>query len=122
MVAYSLMALALVMWLVERYNTHERWQGVSENLVRSSSALLIIGMLTGSVWAREAWGDYWAWDPKENWAAVTWFVTLMHLHLANRRGWQAITILVLAFLALQITWYGVNYLPSAMDSLHTYNS
>lgn len=122
MVAYSLMALALVMWLVERYNTHERWQGVSENLVRSSSALLIIGMLTGSVWAREAWGDYWAWDPKENWAAVTWFVTLMHLHLANRRGWQAITILILAFLALQITWNGVNYLPSAMDSLHTYNS
>lgn len=122
MVAYSLMALALIMWLVELRKKNGHWRMLSDNLMRSSSALLIIGMLTGSVWARQAWGDYWAWDPKENWAAVTWFISLMHLHLNDKRGWKAITILVLAFLALQITWYGVNYLPSAMDSLHTYNS
>lgn len=121
MVAYSLMALALVMWLIKRMKGNDQWLSLSNNLVRSSSALLIIGMLTGSVWARQAWGDYWAWDAKENWAAVTWFVSLMHLHLQDKRGWRAITILLLAFLALQITWYGVNYLPSAVDSLHTYN-
>lgn len=120
MVAYSLMALALILWLVAKGKKRADWQTTSDNLVRSSSALLIIGMLTGSVWARQAWGDYWAWDPKENWAAVTWFVTLMHLHLHDKRGWRPFVILVLAFLALQITWYGVNYLPSAMDSLHTY--
>ncbi|MDO4197232.1 MAG: cytochrome c biogenesis protein CcsA, partial [Prevotellaceae bacterium] len=91
------------------------------HFMRSSSALLIIGMLTGSVWARQAWGDYWAWDPKENWAAVTWFVSLIFLHLMNKKGMKAATILILAFLALQITWYGVNYLPSAMSSIHTYN-
>jgi len=122
MVAYSLMALALVMWLVEAARKNNHGQTLSNNLLRSSSALLIIGMLTGSVWARQAWGDYWAWDPKENWAAVTWLLTLMHLHLQQKRGWRAITLLVLAFLALQITWYGVNYLPSAVDSLHTYMS
>lgn len=124
MVAYSLMALALVIWLLSVIkNKSERkhqWQMLSANLVRSSSALLIIGMLTGSVWARQAWGDYWAWDPKENWAAVTWFVSLIHLHLQDKRGWKPFAVLLLAFLALQITWYGVNYLPSAMDSLHTY--
>lgn len=128
MVAYSLMALALVIWLIaavkfrsaNNCQSKEQWQTLSNNLVRSSSALLIIGMLTGSVWARQAWGDYWAWDPKENWAAVTWFVSLIHLHLQDKRGWKAFSILILAFLALQITWYGVNYLPSAMDSLHTY--
>lgn len=120
MVAYSLMALALILWLVAKGKGRDDWQTISDNLMRSSSALLIIGMLTGSVWARQAWGDYWAWDPKENWAAVTWFVTLMHLHLHDKRGWRPFVILVLAFLALQITWYGVNYLPSAMDSLHTY--
>lgn len=123
MVAYSLMALALLLWLAptktKRYAT--KTKAISDNLVRSSSALLIIGMLTGSVWARQAWGDYWAWDPKENWAAVTWFITLMHLHLCDKRGWCPLAILILAFLALQITWYGVNYLPSAMDSMHTYN-
>lgn len=120
MVAYSLMALALILWLVAKGRKRDDWQSISDNLVRSSSALLIIGMLTGSVWARQAWGDYWAWDPKENWAAVTWFVTLIHLHLHDKRGWRPFVILILAFLALQITWYGVNYLPSAMDSLHTY--
>lgn len=121
MVAYSLMAFTLVMWMVEKHRKAPvagYW--LSDNLMRSSSALLIIGMLTGSVWARQAWGDYWAWDPKENWAAVTWFVSLMHLHLQDKRGWRGITILILAFLALQITWYGVNYLPSALDSMHTY--
>lgn len=126
MVAYSLMALALVMWIVPkvkksgRKRDEDHWLTLSSNLVRSSAALLIIGMLTGSVWARQAWGDYWAWDPKENWAAVTWFVSLMHLHLQDKRGWSPFAILLLAFLALQITWYGVNYLPSAMDSMHTY--
>ena len=122
MIAYSLIAIALVIWIAASLKKRESWQTLSDNLVRSSSALLIIGMLTGSVWARQAWGDYWAWDAKENWAAVTWLVTLMHLHLKDKSGWKAITILILAFLALQITWYGVNYLPSAINSLHTYNS
>lgn len=127
MMAYSLMFIALVMWVVERRkgNTsvcgaEQRHSSISTNLVRASSALLILGMLTGSVWARQAWADYWAWDPKENWAAVTWLVALLHLHLGNKRSWIAFVILCLAFLALQITWYGVDYLPSAAHSLHTY--
>lgn len=124
MVAYSLMAISLVMWLMGKSKRSDHWLSLSDNLMRSSSALLIVGMLTGSVWARQAWGDYWAWDPKENWAAVTWFVSLMHLHLhlQDKRNWSAITFLILAFLALQVTWYGVNYLPSAADSMHTYNN
>jgi len=121
MVAYSLMALALVVWIVAVSKKKSDWQVISDNLVRSSSALLIIGMLTGSVWANQAWGNYWAWDAKENWAAVTWLVSLIHLHLQAKKGWRAFVILLLAFLALQITWYGVNYLPSAVNSLHTYN-
>lgn len=121
MLAYSLMAMSLVAWLAGSWKQKEEWQVLSNHFMRSSSALLIIGMLTGSIWARQAWGDYWAWDPKENWAAATWLLSLMHLHLQNKRGWKAITILILAFLALQITWYGIHYLPSGMDSLHTYN-
>ncbi len=117
MVAYSLMAMALLATLFMRYIKEEK---LVDGLMRSSCALLIIGMLTGSVWARQAWGDYWAWDPKENWAAVTWFLSLGYLHLADCRGVKALAVILLAFLALQITWYGVNYLPSAAASLHTY--
>lgn len=119
MLAYSLMFIALVTWLYEKRQGKDKV--LSDQLVRSASALLILGMLTGSVWAQQAWGNCWAWDPKENWAAATWLVTLMHLHLSHRRAWTAFAILILAFLALQITWYGVNYLPSAAASLHTYN-
>lgn len=122
MVAYSLMAMALIMWFYDVLYKHLKQSELSNNLLRSSSALLIIGMLTGAVWARQAWGDYWAWDPKENWAAVTWLLTLIHLHIQDKRGWKAFAVLTLAFLALQITWYGVNYLPSAVHSLHTYNN
>lgn len=117
MVAYSLMALAL---LVRLLPLREK-VALSGKLLRSSSALLVLGMLCGSVWAYQAWGSCWAWDPKENWAAVTWILALVQLHLPNKGGWKAVTLLILAFLALQITWYGVNWLPSSINSLHTYN-
>ena len=117
MVAYSLMALAL---LVRLLPLREK-VALSGKLLRSSSALLVLGMLCGSVWAHQAWGSCWAWDPKENWAAVTWILALVQLHLPNKGGWKAVTLLILAFLAIQITWYGVNWLPSSINSLHTYN-
>ena len=117
MVAYSLMALALLVRLLPLQDK----VALSGKLLRSSSALLVLGMLCGSVWAHQAWGSCWAWDPKENWAAVTWILALVQLHLPNKGGWKAVTLLILAFLALQITWYGVNWLPSSINSLHTYN-
>lgn len=122
MVAYSLMAMALPVIFWEKWRNGRMGNETSDKLVRSSSALLVIGILTGSVWAEQAWGDYWAWDAKENWAAVTWFVSLMFLHLRHRQSWRAAIVVLLAFLALQITWYGVSYLPSARTSLHIYNS
>ncbi|MGN0233340.1 MAG: cytochrome c biogenesis protein CcsA [Bacteroidaceae bacterium] len=118
MVAYALMAFAVVMWLVE--NLSRPHLHLSHHLMRSSSALLIIGMLAGSVWAQQCWGDYWAWDPKENWAAVTWLFSLVYLHMRSHRTTTAFMVILLAFLSLQITWYGVDFLPSAIHSIHTY--
>lgn len=126
MMAYSLMFISIVAWLVEKHKkgSHPLYvegdRTISVNLVRASSALLLLGMLTGSVWARQAWADYWAWDPKENWAAVTWLITLIYLHFTNKSSWMSFVILFLAFIALQITWYGVDYLPSAANSIHSY--
>ena len=86
-------------------------------------------MLCGAVWAKQAWGDYWTWDPKEGWALVTWMLTLIGMHLKIKSEDPKVqkTMLVLlvvfvllSFAAMQMTWYGVNYLPSAELSLHTY--
>lgn len=122
MIAYSLMAISLVCAFLSLF-----WSRASTSLARSllssSSALLLIGMLCGAVWAKAAWGDYWTWDAKECWAAVTWILTLVGSHLPMRRERSvAFAVLVLVcFLSIQITWYGVNYLPAAKESLHTYN-
>lgn len=74
--------------------------------------------------AHRTWGDYWAWNPKECWAAVTWLLTQAHVHMSpmkKKKAWALLDVLLLAFGSLQITWYGVNYLPSASESMHTYN-
>ena len=98
-------------------------------LLQTSSCLLLIGMLCGAVWAKQAWGDYWTWDPKECWALATWMLTLIGMHLKTKSDNPKVqkTMLVLlvvfvllSFAAMQMTWYGVNYLPSAEVSLHTY--
>ena len=98
-------------------------------LLQTSSCLLLIGMLCGAVWAKQAWGDYWTWDPKECWALATWMLTLIGMHIKTKSDNPKVqkTMLVLlvvfvllSFAAMQMTWYGVNYLPSADLSLHTY--
>ena len=51
-----------------------------DNLVYVGMAFLTIGMLFGALWAKEAWGHYWNWDPKETWAAATWLGYLIYIH------------------------------------------
>ena len=103
----------------------EHEMGITDNLVYVGLAFLTIGMLFGALWAKEAWGHYWAWDPKETWAAITWLCYLLYMHFRriNPKEWRkACWILLLAFVCLQICWWGINYLPSAQGlSIHTYN-
>lgn len=96
-----------------------------DNLVYVGLSFMTLGMLTGALWAKEAWGHYWSWDPKETWAAVTWFSYLSYIHLRigmhNKRR-VSLYILLLSFVFLQMCWWGINYLPSAQgSSIHTYN-
>lgn len=90
-------------------------------LVRMGWGLLTMGMVMGALWAKEAWGDYWTWDPKETWAAATWMTYLVFLHASSRMGvGSRFVMLVCAYLLLQMCWYGINFLPAAQGSVHTY--
>ena len=91
-------------------------------LVRFGWSFLTLGMMMGALWAKEAWGDYWTWDPKETWALITWCAYLTYMHLTSRIKDRivAYALLIVAFLLLQMCWYGVNYLPSAASSMHVY--
>ena len=96
-----------------------------DNLVYVGTAFLTIGMLFGALWAKEAWGHYWSWDPKETWAAATWLGNLLYIHFRfqkNKQYRSALGILVFAFILLQVCWFGVNSLPSAQGNcVHVYN-
>ena len=96
----------------------------TDNLVYVGLAFLTFGMLFGALWAKEAWGHYWSWDPKETWAAITWLCYLVYIHFRKAnpdRLRAACWILLFAFVCLQICWWGINYLPSVhINSMHTY--
>jgi ABC-type transport system involved in cytochrome c biogenesis permease subunit len=93
-----------------------------DNIVRIGLGFLLLGMLMGAVWAKEAWGDYWSWDPKETWAFITAIAYLLYIHLRLQKQHPKFTLALLpvAFVFLMITWIGVNYLPAAQGSIHAY--
>ena len=124
MFSYSVLGCAFIIALCGLVHHKEEYLVTADNLVYSGVAFLSIGMLLGSLWAKEAWGNYWSWDPKETWAVVTWMGYLLYIHLRLRRKFRKrmlYVILIFSFLALQMCWYGVNYLPSAQQSVHLYN-
>ena len=124
MFSYALLGVATLMAIYTLVKHDERVMSAIDNLLGGGMALFTVGMLTGALWAKQAWGEYWSWDAKEAWAAATWFVYLVAIHLRKLRpkGVRLFCILsIVGFLALQMCWYGVNYLPSAQKSVHSYN-
>lgn len=127
MFAYAMLGAATVMavYLLIKRQTTRKELALCDNLVYTGMAFMTLGMLTGALWAKEAWGHYWSWDPKETWAAVTWFSYLVYIHLrASRQSKSATALIVLlvSFVFLQMCWWGINYLPSAQGvSIHTYS-
>ena len=129
MFAYAMMGavtlFALYLWLrrPSRRPSDEE-MGMCDNLIRIGWAFLSLGMIMGALWAKEAWGDFWSWDPKETWAAATWMSYLLYLHLRPRLRndhHTAFALIIFSFLLLQMCWYGINYLPSAQGaSVHVY--
>lgn len=129
MFSYALMGCALLLLIYGYFPAGEHRRQhllhIADNLVYTGTALLITGMLFGAIWAKQAWGHYWNWDPKETWAALTWFSYLCYIHVRFRYPLQygrATFILAIAFLFLQICWYGIDYLPAAAQSLHSYGN
>ena len=112
--AYTLLGVAVII----------AWWKLADDLVYVSLAFLTIGMLFGALWAKEAWGHYWSWDPKETWAAITWIAYLVYIHyrqIPSHRERLALWMLIISFVLLQMCWWGINYLPSAQgSSVHTY--
>jgi cytochrome c-type biogenesis protein CcsB len=81
--------------------------------------LLTIGIIAGGVWANEAWGSYWSWDPKETWALITWIIFATYLHSRITKGWEGKKTAILGsigFLVIWICYLGVNFLGKGLHS------
>ena len=131
MFAYALLGAATLMALYQLFfkkgrPLERKEMDITDNLVNVGLAFLTFGMLFGALWAKEAWGHYWSWDPKETWAAVTWMSYLGYIHYRIYRPESikpALWVLLIAFILLQVCWWGINYLPSAQgSSVHTYTT
>ncbi len=105
-----------------RSKSNETGESVAHYLALLGFVFLSFGLIFGALWAKEAWGHYWTWDPKETWAFLSWLAYLGYLHAWRYKIDQAKLqwYLALSFLVLLVCWFGVNYLPSAQNSVHTY--
>ncbi|NGN95082.1 c-type cytochrome biogenesis protein CcsB [Nocardioides sp. KC13] len=78
-------------------------------------------LISGPIWAHEAWGSYWNWDPKEVWAFITWVVYAGYLHARATAGWKGKKAAIVALIGLATLWFnfiGINYFSST--SQHSY--
>nr|ATL59924.1 cytochrome c biogenesis protein [Sabicea diversifolia] len=94
----------------------------SSRVISLGFIFLTIGILSGAVWANEAWGSYWNWDPKETWAFITWIIFAIYLHTRttrNPKGANSAIVASIGFLIIWICYFGVNLLGIG---LHSYGS
>ena len=127
-VCYSLMGVAAVIAIygLIRQPLPSYISPLTSSIVYIGLIFMTFGMMFGAFWAKEAWGHYWSWDPKETWAAITWLSYLVYVHyrlLPRHKERLALCMLIISFALLQMCWWGINYLPSAQgSSVHTYQT
>lgn len=125
MFAYAMLAVATVYVVVlgirsRRLEVSRSVWTLGRRFCSVGWAFLTIGMCMGALWAKQSWGDWWTFDPKETWALLTWIGFGAYFHLEPRIStrWR-VALIIVSFLLLNMCWWGVNLLPSS-GSLHTY--
>ena len=126
------MVTLLIIWrygsilktVIEKFNiTSELLDEITYKSIAIGFPIFTLGgLIFGAIWADQAWGVYWSWDPKETWSLITWFIYAFYLHSRMIRGWRGKKVAVVAvigFMAVIFTYLGVNLL---LSGLHAYGS
>ncbi len=103
----------------QRLNLADTLDNISYRIIGLGFPLLTIGIIAGGVWANEAWGSYWSWDPKETWSFILWLVFAAYLHARITKGWQGRKPAIFAsvgFVTIWICYLGVNLLGKGLHS------
>lgn len=106
--------------LIERLPDAELLDELSYKTIMFGFFFMALVIVSGAIWAEQAWGSYWCWDPKETWSLITWLIYGGYLHARLTHGWRgrpAAVLAVIGFVAVLFTFFGVNYL---LAGLHSY--
>jgi ABC-type transport system involved in cytochrome c biogenesis permease subunit len=130
MISYALAAVAFVIYLIgvirqkKVKDSDNRYELAVYGILGVAFPFMTFGMLSGALWAEEAWGNYWSWDRKETWSLITWTLYLIYFHCLAKKELRnyAGLVQVLAFLALITTFFLVNLWPKLSSVLHSYSS
>jgi cytochrome c-type biogenesis protein CcsB len=102
-----------------QFTRNEMLDSLSYRTITVGFLLLTVGIISGAVWANEAWGSYWSWDPKETWALICWLVYAAYLHTRLSRGWQGRRPALVAsagLVVIAVCYIGVNLLGIGLHS------
>ena len=143
-ISFSAAIIYLVYRAIYRGRAQETVMSASDSLLRKNLTFdklayisvtigfpfLTVGLITGAIWAKSAWGTYWGWDPKETWSLISWLAYLAYLHLPMilpktkiKKNFAPILlsiVLLVAFPIVLFTFMFIHTLPSAEDSVHIY--
>lgn len=104
---------------VQYLNLTQSLDNLSYRIIGFGFPLLTLGIIAGAVWANEAWGSYWSWDPKETWSLITWLVFAGYLHTRFNKAWYGRKPAILAAIGFVVIWVcylGVNFLGRGLHS------
>lgn len=129
MISYAFLGASAIIGLKGLYDNYkgsysDKTIELADNVVYLGFGFLNLGIVFGALWAKEAWGHYWTWDPKETWALITWLIYLFYIHYRMSKPLKInshLLILSFAFFILLVCWFGINYLPTAQNSVHIYS-
>ncbi len=101
------------------FSRSEQLDSLSYRTITVGFLLLTVGIISGAVWANEAWGSWWSWDPKETWALICWLVYAAYLHTRLSRGWQGrkpALVAAVGLVVIVVCYIGVNLLGIGLHS------
>lgn len=105
--------------LASRLPDAQRLDALSYRTIAFVFPVWTFAVIAGAIWAENAWGRYWGWDPKETWAFITWVVYAGYLHARSTAGWKgrkAAIIGLIGFAAFLVNYFGVNFFASGLHS------
>lgn len=124
MLSYTLCAvgflLTLIMLIKKDKQEKKRYELAIYHILLTAFPFMVLGLFLGAIWANQCWGNYWSWDPKETWALVTMCLYALYFHTRKIARLKLVNeiILILAFLALLMTFIGINIFGA--EGVHSY--